>query len=153
MTTIQSLGNMRGRARPARDGHRAPDDRTTSSEADSRQAEPMKIHYLEIVTTDVAATCRLYSAAHGVTFGAADPTLGGARTARLDDGLLGVRAPMHDGEKAVVRPYALVENIAAAVAAAETSGAEIIVPPMLLPGHGTCAIVSVGGIEAGLWQM
>jgi predicted enzyme related to lactoylglutathione lyase len=114
----------------------------------------MDIHYLEIVTTDVEANCALYSAIHGVTFGDADPNLGGARTARLDDGkLLGVRAPMHDGEKPVVRPYVLVEDIAAAVAVAAKSGAQVIVPPMTIPGHGTCAIVYQSGIESGLWQV
>jgi predicted enzyme related to lactoylglutathione lyase len=113
----------------------------------------MQIRYLEIVTTDVQAICTLYSKIHGVTFGDADQNLGGARTARLANGaMLGVRAPMHDGERPVVRPYILVEDIEAAVAAATKSGAEILVPPMKLPGHGTCAIVYQGGIESGLWQ-
>jgi predicted enzyme related to lactoylglutathione lyase len=60
---------------------------------------------------------------------------------------------MHDGEKPVVRPYILVDDIEAAVAAAAKSGAEIAVPPMKLPGHGTCAIVYQSGIESGLWQV
>jgi len=114
----------------------------------------MQIHYLEIVTTDVEPICALYSNIHGVTFGDADQTLGGARTARLaNGGMLGVRAPMHDGEKPVVRPYILVEDIEAAVAAAAKSGAEIAVPPMRIPSHGTCAIVFQSGIESGLWQV
>ena len=114
----------------------------------------MRIHYLEIVTTDVETVCTLYSTTHGVTFGDSDQNLGGARTARLaSGGMLGVRAPMHDGEKPVVRPYILVEDIEAAVAAAAKSGAEIAVPPMSIPGHGTCAIVFQGEIEAGLWQV
>jgi predicted enzyme related to lactoylglutathione lyase len=114
----------------------------------------MQIHYTEIVTTDVEAICTLYSKMHGVTFGDADQSLGGARTARLaNGGMLGVRAPMHDGERPVVRPYILVEDIEAAVAAAAKSGAEIAVPPMKIAGHGTCAIVFQSGIEAGLWQL
>lgn len=141
-------------ASPARDAGDVASDRTNSRVAESRQGHAMKIHYLEVVTTDVAATCNLYSAIHGATFGDADPNLGGARTARLEHGsLLGVRAPMHDGEKPVVRPYVLVENITAAVAAAEKLGATTIVPPMRLAGHGTCAILYAGGIETGLWQM
>ncbi len=32
-------------------------------------------------------------------------------------------------------------------------GAEIAVPPMELPGHGTCAIIIHDGIESGFWQL
>ena len=114
----------------------------------------MKIHYVEIVTKDVDAACALYAQAYGVTFGKADQNLGGARTVKLDgDGMLGIRAPMHDGEKAVVRPYVLVKDIKTAVAAAAKAGGEVAVPPMEIPGHGTCAIVIHGGIESGLWQL
>jgi predicted enzyme related to lactoylglutathione lyase len=121
---------------------------------DTRNGESMRIHYLEIVTKDVDATCKLYSGVHGVTFGDADQSLGGARTAQLaDGGMLGIRAPMHEGENSVTRAYMLVEDIEAAVAAAKDSGAEIAVPPMQLPGHGTCAIYVRGGVEAGLWQL
>ena len=80
--------------------------------------------------------------------------MGGARTAKLaNGGMLGVRAPMHDAEKPVVRPYILVNDIKAAVAAAGKSGAEIAVPPMEIEGHGTCAIFIQNGIESGLWQL
>lgn len=114
----------------------------------------MRVHYLEIVTQDVDATCELYSGIHGVTFGDADQGLGGARTAQMaDGGMMGIRAPMHDGEKSVTRAYILVDDIEAAVAAAANSGAEIAVPPMKIPGRGTCAIYFQGGIEAGLWQL
>ena len=114
----------------------------------------MQIPYLEIVTADVDAVCATYSQLYGVTFGDRDSALGGARTAKLaSGGTLGIRAPMHDGEKPVVRPYILVEDIAAAVAAAADSGAEIAVPPLKIEGHGTCAIFFQGGIESGLWQL
>lgn len=114
----------------------------------------MQISYLEIVTPDVSAVCSTYSQLHGVTFGDGDPALGGARTTKLaGGGMLGVRAPMHDGEKPVVRPYVLVENIAAAVAAATEAGARIAVPTMEIEGHGTCAIYFLGGIECALWQL
>lgn len=114
----------------------------------------MKIHYLEIVTTRVDAACALYSQMHGVTFGEADQRLGGARTARLaSGGMLGIRAPLRDTEKPVVRPYVLVEDIKASVAAAAKSGAEIAMPPTEIAGHGQFAIVIQGGIESGLWQL
>lgn len=112
-----------------------------------------QIPYLEIVTSDVEAVCATYSKLHGITFGDSDPALGGALTAKLaHGGMLGVRAPLHDGEKPVVRPYVLVEDIEAAMAVAAKSGAETVVPPMKLEGHGSCAIFLQGGIESGLWQ-
>ena len=127
---------------------------TTENRSNTRHGELMRVHYLEIVTKDVDAARELYSAIHGVTFGDADQSLGGARTAQMTDGgIMGIRAPMHDGEKPVTRAYILVEDIEAAVAAAKKSGAEIAVPPMKIPGHGTCAIYFQGGIEAGLWQL
>lgn len=114
----------------------------------------MQVQYLEIVTNEVDAVCATYEQLHGVTFGAGDDGLGGARTASLPDGgLLGVRAPMHETEEPVVRPYLLVDDIEAAASAAVEAGAEIAHPPMAIPGHGTFAIFIQGGIHHGLWQV
>jgi predicted enzyme related to lactoylglutathione lyase len=114
----------------------------------------MQVHYLEIVTPEVDAMCAAYEKLHGVSFGDPDPGLGNARTAALaNGGLLGVRAPMHEAEEPVVRPYILVEDIDAAAKAAEQAGGEIAHPPMELPGHGKFAIYIQGGIHHGLWQV
>ena len=114
----------------------------------------MMIHYLEIVTPDVDAVCELYSRLHGVTFGDADQSLGGARTARYEEGgSIGIRAPMRETEQPVVRPYILVKDIEASVATAADSGAVIALPPMEIAGHGKCAIIIQGGIQWGLWQV
>lgn len=115
----------------------------------------MQIQYLEIVTPDVDAACTLYSKMHGVTFGDPVMGLGGARTAELaGGGKLGIRPPLRDNETPVVRPYVLVKDIKAAVAAAKgESGAVIAMPPTEIPGHGQFAIVIQGGIESGLWQL
>ena len=114
----------------------------------------MKVQFIEIVTPNVEATMETYSAVHGVTFGDPVAELGGARTTKLEDGsLLSVRAPMHDKERAVVRPYMLVEDIEAAVAAANKAGALIAVPPMKIEGYGTIAIFIQDDIESGLWQV
>ncbi len=114
----------------------------------------MKIHYLEIVTPDVDAVCDTYALLHDVEFGDNDQNLGGARTAKLENGgMLGVRAPLRDDEEPVVRPYMLVEDIQATVDAAAESGGVVALPPMELPGHGTCAVVIQGGIESGFWQL
>jgi len=113
----------------------------------------MQVHYLEIVTRDVDAVCAAYAAATGVQFGKPDPALGNARTAVMPEGrLVGVQAPLRETEKPVVRPYWLVDDIEAAVANAVKAGGELALPPMELPGHGTCAIYLQGGIDHGLWQ-
>ena len=114
----------------------------------------MQVRYLEIVTKEVDAVCAAYAAATGVQFGGPDIGLGNARTAALSGGgLLGVRAPMHESEAPVVRPYWLVDNIKAALAAAVEAGGEIAHPPMGIPGHGTFAIYIHGGIHHGLWKL
>ena len=46
-----------------------------------------------------------------------------------------------------------LDDIQRAVNTAAQSGAEVAVPPMELPGHGTCAIVIQGGIESGFWEL
>lgn len=113
----------------------------------------MRIQYLEIVTTAVDAVCAAYEAATGVEFSALDARFGNARTAELPDGgLVGVRAPLRETEAPVVRPYWLVDDVAAAVAAAESAGGKIALPPMEIPGLGRLAIYLQGGVDHGLWQ-
>lgn len=113
----------------------------------------MQIEYLEIVTPEVDSVCATYERIHGVTFGEPVAEIGNARTAELaNGGLIGVRAPMGELEQPVVRPYTLVDDIEAAVAAAEDSGADIAHPPLELPGQGIFAIYIEGGIERDLWQ-
>ncbi len=114
----------------------------------------MRIHYLEIVTADVEATCAACEALQSAPFSEPVAELGNARTAaRPGGGLIGVRAPMHEAETPVVRPYWLVDDVAVAIKAAEAAGAEIAHPPLEIPGHGTFAIYSLGGIQHGLWQL
>jgi predicted enzyme related to lactoylglutathione lyase len=114
----------------------------------------MQVHYLEIVTPDVDATCAAYEQLHGVSFSEPEAGLGGARTAALaNGGVVGVRAPMHETEEPVVRPYLLVDDIDAAAAAAVEAGGEIAHPPMEIPGRGRFAIYIQGGIHHGLWQV
>ena len=120
----------------------------------SEGAKAMQVHYLEIVTPDLDATCDALEQLHGVSFGEPEAGLGNARTAPLaGGGLIGVRAPMRESEEPVVRPYVLVDDIEAAVEAAKAAGCEIAHPPLELPGHGTFAIYIQGGIHHGLWQL
>ena len=114
----------------------------------------MPVHYLEIVATDVDAVCQAYAAANDLQFGEPVEELGNARTARLKEGhLVGVRAPMHQAEEPVVRPYWLVEDIESAVAAAVVAGGVVAHPPLEIPGRGMFAIYILGGVHHGLWQL
>jgi predicted enzyme related to lactoylglutathione lyase len=114
----------------------------------------MKVHYLEIVASDVDAVCAAYEAAHGTKFGSADPLLGGARTSPLPDGgSIAVRGPLRDTEEPVVRPYWLVDDIEAALDAATKQGALVAHPPLEIPGKGTFAIYIQGDVDQGLWQL
>lgn len=113
----------------------------------------MQIKYLEIVTPDVEAVCATYGKIHGVEFSKPVAELGNARTADLSDGgRIGVRAPMRDDEAPVVRPYLLVDDVAASVKAAEAAGAQIAMPATDIPGQGTFAIYVQGGVQQGLWE-
>ncbi|GAB5442999.1 MAG: hypothetical protein Fues2KO_33480 [Fuerstiella sp.] len=113
----------------------------------------MQIEYLEIVTPDVNEVCDVYAKMHGVEFSAPQAALGNARTADLaNGGRIGVRAPMSTQETPVVRPYQLVEDIQAAVLIAQNAGAEVIHPPLEIPGQGTFAVLVVGGVQSALWQ-
>jgi hypothetical protein len=120
---------------------------------EEQQDTALQIQYLEIVTPMVDETCGALSETHGVEFGDPIAELGNARTADLaDGGRIGVRAPMRETEEPVVRPYLLVDDIDAAVKAAEKAGAEIAIPPMEIPGQGKFSIYILGGIDHGLWQ-
>jgi predicted enzyme related to lactoylglutathione lyase len=120
----------------------------------SKHEQAVLVQYLEVVTPEVNATCSALEKVYDVRFGTPAAELGNARTAALrGGGVIGVRAPLRETEQPVVRPYALVEDIAAAVEAAEAAGAELALPPTEIPGRGKCAIYILGGIEYGLWQI
>jgi predicted enzyme related to lactoylglutathione lyase len=60
---------------------------------------------------------------------------------------------MRETEDPVVRPYWLVDDVQAALAAAVDAGGHVAHPPMKIPGRGTFAIHIQGGIDHGLWQL
>lgn len=112
------------------------------------------LHYLEIVAPDVEAACAAQAAAFGWTFGAPVAELGMARVAVLPGGLrCGIRAPMHEVETPVTRAYVSVPALEPALAAAEAAGARTLLGAMDLPGHGRIAIVEIGGVQQGLWEV
>lgn len=116
------------------------------------EAPALRLHYLEIVTPEVDATCATLEALHGVRFGAPEPALGNARTAPMrGGGRLGVRAPLRADEAPVVRPYLWTDDVAAAVPAAQAAGGALAMDATELPGLGRFALYVQGGIEFGLW--
>lgn len=113
-----------------------------------------EVCYVEMVSDDVAATRRACEAVHGWRFAQPDPALGGAVVATLPGGArAAIRASMHEMEKAITRAYVRVADVEAAADAASRAGAQVILPPMDLPGHGRIAIHLAGGVEQGLWQL
>lgn len=153
-TTIVNLACKPDQDTGASNKEGYPHDPSNMLNKNADKGNTMKIQYLEIVTPDVDAACALYSQMFGVVFGKADQNLGGARTANLaGGGMLGIRAPLRDTEKPIVRPYVLVKDIHASVAAAAEAGAEIAMSPTEIAGYGQFAIVIQGGIESGLWQL
>lgn len=143
-------------AREGRAAHAAPAPNQDPEETvvSFQEADPLNVHYLEIVTPRVDATCEALETAHGVSFGEPVAELGGARTATLaSGGRIGVRGPLRETEEPVVRPYLLVEDIDAAVEAVREAGGEIALPPTEVEGQGTFAIYLLGGIQHGLWQL
>ena len=116
----------------------------------SRNEEAVQIHYLEIVTPEVDATCAALEKIHDVVFSEPHAELGNARTAPLKGGgMMGVRAPMRADEEPVVRPYVLVDDIESVLEAAVAAGGELALPPMEIAGRGKCAIYIQGGIQHG----
>ena len=114
----------------------------------------MNIHYLEIITNDVDRDIKIFEITHGLRFGDPDAVLGGAQLAKTPDGgSIAIRAPMHDGEKPVARPYFLTKTLDDTFAALREIGAEIAIASMKIEGHGTIAIYIVDGVEYGLWQL
>jgi len=67
--------------------------------------------------------------------------------------MCGIRAPMSDQEKPIVRTYLRVSNIEEGIKGAIDLGATVGLEPMELPGRGTVAIYFLGGIEQGIWQV
>lgn len=131
-----------------------PEDSDASDAQPSTRERTMLIQYLEVVTADVDATCSALEKLHGISFGEPEAMLGNARTASLKSGgRIGVRAPMREDEDPVVRPYVLVDDIEAAVKAADAAGADFAMYPTEVPGHGKFAIYFQGGIQYGLWQL
>ena len=114
----------------------------------------MKLHYLEIVSSDMEAFCQQYELEHKVKFSDSDQTLGGAKTCRLADStILGVRAPLRETETPIIRPYWRVSDIKKSVENVKKNGAKIAMEPLEIPGKGSFAIYIQGGIEHGFWQL
>jgi hypothetical protein len=120
---------------------------------DQKGQRSMRIHYLEIVSRDVAAQCAALERVHGLSFGPPVADLGQARVAEAPDGgLIGVRAPLAEHEQPITRTYLEVRDIAKATQEAEAAGAVIAYPPTQQGDTGTWAIYVLDDVQLGLWQ-
>ena len=113
----------------------------------------MQIHYLEIVTQNVDAVCAAYEKSTGAQFCAPEELLGNARVADIAGGRIGIRAPMHETETPVVRPYFLVDDVENTLENVVKTGGEIIHAPLEIPGFGKFAIYVQGGNQLGVWEL
>ena len=130
-----------------------PQDDPAPATQEKEKPKAVRVQYLEIVTPDVDATCRVLEKMHGVKFSERVPEFANARTAPLaGGGKIGVRAPGRPDEEPVVRPYVLVEDIDAAFAVAKEAETEVMMAPMEIPKVCKFAIYGQGGIQHGLWQ-
>ncbi len=124
---------------------------------DAGAAPQVAVHdvcYIEVVSADVAMTRRYYEESHGWVFADADPVLGGAVIATLPNGArAAIRASMSEEEKPLTRTYVRVPDLDAAVARLGPLGSDVLLPEMVLPGHGRIAIHRVGGVEHGIWEL
>ena len=114
----------------------------------------MKVHYLEIVTPDVEGMIAIYAASYGVSFSAPMAEFGHGCLADMPDGgYVSIRAPMHEAEAPVTRPYFLTEDIETATEQAVAAGAELAHPVMEIAGRGKFSIMFHGSHQFGYWQL
>ena len=113
-----------------------------------------EVYYVEHVSGDPERTCSLLEAVHGWRFGPADASLGGTRVAVLPDGSrCGVRGSLDPMEKPITRTYVRVGSHKRAAKAAAKQGALVALDSMELGAHGSIAIVILGGVEHGFWEL
>jgi len=119
----------------------------------AKEHSTMRVHYVEIVSRDVAAQCAALEQLHGLSFGGAIADLGNARVAEAPDGSrIGVRAPLAEHEQPIVRTYFEVADIERAAKEAEAAGAVLAYPPTRQGDTGTWAIYILGDVQVGLWE-
>lgn len=111
------------------------------------------VHYLEFVTREPDKLRYALEKSHGWTF-AQVADLAGSWVAEMPGGgRCGIRAPMHEQEKPIVRSYVRVADLDRAVEIARANGAELLLSPMKVGAQGRIAIYAIAGIEQGLWEL
>jgi len=111
-----------------------------------------EITHVEFPADDVERAKRFYSAVAGWELGEAGGTPGYwmFRTSETTGGGLGKRG---ETVGSVIRVYITVDQLEAAVAAAEANGGSVVTPPSEVPGMGRFAAVRDSeGNEVGLWE-
>jgi predicted enzyme related to lactoylglutathione lyase len=110
------------------------------------------ITHVEFPADDPDRARRFYEAVAGWEFGSMPefPDYWLFRTEEGHGGGLGTRG---ESVGRVIRVYITVDDLEAAVAAAEANGGSVVTPPSDVPGQGCfAAVLDSEGSEIGLWQ-
>jgi len=108
--------------------------------------------HVEFPADDVERAKRFYAAVAGWEFGEMEgsPDYWLFQNTETTGGAIGKRG---DSVGQGIRVYLNVEQLEAAVAAAEANGGSVITPPRVVPGFGRYAAVNDSeGSEIGLWE-
>lgn len=111
-----------------------------------------EITHIEFPADDVERAKRFYAAVAGWEFGEMDgyPGYYLFRTGEGSGGGIGKRG---ESVGTVVRDYITVDDLEAAVRAAEEHGGRVVQPATELPGMGRyAAVLDSEGTEIGLWE-
>jgi predicted enzyme related to lactoylglutathione lyase len=110
--------------------------------------KPPRLDYVELPVAKLDEAATFYEAAFGWTLARFGPTYAATTTGDTDVGLQGDPA---DAPKAPL-PVIQVDDIAAAAAAVEAAGGEIVRPVFTFPGGRRFHFRDPGGNELAVWQ-
>lgn len=123
---------------------------TQNVEKEVGMTDTIKINYIELPVTDIAASKEFYTTAFGWSYVDYGPTYAAFEGAGIDGGLDAEsdRKPSNSG--ALVVLYA--EDLEASVAAVETAGGKITVPIFSFPGGRRFHFSDPSGNELAVWS-
>ena len=110
--------------------------------------KPPRLDYVELPASSVDSSARFYEAAFGWTLARFGPTYAATTTGDTD---IGLQADEDEAPKAPL-PVIQVQDIAAAAAAVEAAGGDIIRPVYAFPGGRRFHFRDPAGNELAVWQ-
>jgi hypothetical protein len=110
--------------------------------------KPPRLDYFELPASKLEEGARFYEAAFGWTLARFGPTYAATTTGDTDIGLQGDSAEAPKAPLPVIR----VDDIAAAAAAVEAAGGDIVRPVFSFPGGRRFHFRDPNGNEVAVWQ-